>query len=92
MGGLVINPEIRCLKCFHIYTIEISPNFPKCSLLETCKCGTRIVDISNFLPNYKANKKLIIYCFRCDKKNIKDAHFVKDVKNYIVQNVLKVNI
>lgn len=89
MGGLVINPEIRCLKCFHIYTIEISPNFPKCSLLETCKCGTRIVDISNFLPNYKANKKLIIYCFRCDKKNIKDASFCERCKKLYCPKCLK---
>ena len=90
MGGLVINPEIRCLKCFHIYLIEISPNFPKCSLLETCKCGTRAVDISNFLPNYKANKKLIIYCFKCDKKNIKDATYCERCKKLYCSRCLKI--
>ena len=89
MGGLVVNPEIRCLSCFHIYLIEISPKFPKCSLLETCKCGTKSVDLSVFLPEYKKNKKLMIYCFKCDKKNIKDASFCVQCKKLFCPKCLK---
>ena len=89
MGGLVINPEIRCLACFHIYSIQISPNFPKCLLLETCKCGTKSVDLSVFLPEYRKNKKLIIYCFKCDKKNIKDASYCVECKKLYCSKCLK---
>ena len=89
MGGLSINPELRCLTCFHIYLIEISPNFPKCLMLKTCKCGTKTIENDFFISEYKKNKKLSISCFKCNKSNIKDSFYCEDCKKLLCINCQK---
>ena len=91
MGGLSImnNTEIRCIKCFNIYTIKIKPEFPKCKLLKTCKCSQITTDFFNFFTEYKKNKNITISCLKCKKSNPKDPFYCEDCNQLICSNCLK---
>ena len=83
------NTEIRCIKCFNIYTIKIKPEFPKCKLLKTCKCSQITTDFFNFFTEYKKNKNITISCLKCKKSNPKDPFYCGDCNQLICSNCLK---
>ena len=83
------NTEIRCIKCFNIYTIKIKPEFPKCKLLKTCKCSQITIDFFNFFTEYKKNKNITISCLKCKKSNPKDPFYCEDCNQLICSNCLK---
>jgi len=90
MGGLsIINTEIRCSNCFHIYTMKISPEFPMLYILKSCKCPLVKVDSNKFLTEYKKNKKITIQCSKCNKVNAKDSLFCDDCKKIFCSNCFK---
>jgi len=91
MGGLSImnNTEIRCIKCFNIYTIKIKPEFPKSKLLKICKCTQITTEFFNFFTEYKKNKKITISCSKCNKSNPKDPFYCVDCNQLICSNCLK---
>ena len=91
MGGLPIinNTEIRCITCFHIFTIKIKPDFPSTKLLKTCKCSSNTIGIYNFLTEYKKSKIFNIICSKCNKANPKDSSYCEDCKKIFCLNCLK---
>ena len=90
MGGLSIdNLELRCVNCFHIFSMKIKPEFPIPKLTKSCNCESTEIDISTFLTEYKKNKKYTISCSNCNKQNPKESIFCNSCKKLICLNCLK---
>ena len=90
MGGLSIdNLELRCVNCFHIFSMKIKPEFPIPKLIKSCNCESTEIDISTFLTEYKKNKKYTISCSNCNKQNPKESIFCNSCKKLICLNCLK---
>ena len=90
MGGLSIdNLELRCVNCFHIFSMKIKPEFPMPKLTKSCNCESTEIDISTFLTEYKKNKKYTISCSNCNKQNPKESIFCNSCKKLICLNCLK---
>ena len=91
MGGLSLinNIEIRCINCFHIYTMKIKPEFPNSKLQKTCKCSSTSIELSTFLIEYKKHKKFAISCSKCNKTNQKDYIYCEDCQKLNCLNCLK---
>ena len=90
MGGLSIdNLELRCVNCFHIFSMKIKPEFPIPKLTKSCNCESTEIDISTFLTEYKKNKKYTISCSNCNKQNPKELIFCNSCKKLICLNCLK---
>ena len=90
MGGISIdNLELRCVNCFHIFSMKIKPEFPIPKLTKSCNCESTEIDISTFLTEYKKNKKYTISCSNCNKQNPKESIFCNSCKKLICLNCLK---
>ena len=90
MGGLSIdNLELRCVNCFHIFSMKIKPEFPIPKLTKSCNCESTEIDLSTFLTEYKKNKKYTISCSNCNKQNPKESIFCNSCKKLICLNCLK---
>ena len=90
MGGLSIdNLELRCVNCFHIFSMKIKPEFPIPKITKSCNCESTEIDISTFLTEYKKNKKYTISCSNCNKQNPKESIFCNSCKKLICLNCLK---